>query len=59
MPSPKQRRQKKLLLREQEREEILEVLPVEEETPKPKSKISKKVSEIFTAFSDDEDEDEE
>lgn len=57
MASPKKRRQKKLLLREQEREEVLEALPIEEEASESvKTTISKKVGEIFTAFADDSDE---
>ena len=55
MPSPRKRRQKKLLLREQEREEVIEVLPIEE--AKPKKTIAKKVAEVLSL--DDEDEEEE
>ena len=46
MPSPRKRRQKKVLLREQEREEVMEMLPIEEEAPTPKKKTIAKQKNI-------------
>ena len=57
MPSPRKRRQRKVLLREQEREEVLEMLPIEEEAPKAKKKtIAKKVAEVLSLDEDEEEE---
>ena len=54
MPSPRTRRQRKVLLREQEREEVEAVLPVEEEAKPVVKKERKTVKEVFSSILEDD-----
>ena len=50
MPSPRKRKQRKVLLREQEREEVESVLPVEEDVKPASKKERKTVKEVFSSI---------
>ena len=56
MPSPRKRKQKKVLLREQEREEVESVLPVEEEIKPVVKKERKTVKEVLSSILEEDNE---